>query len=221
MHRLAVLLLCCLLVGVAAVAAPAPVFKPDRTRWLGLDGWDGPVYQAGVCTIVRDGGRLTISMPPHAPDQGRNFSLVRDAEGDFTFTVRLEVDVRQRGDEGSYRAGIVLSGGETTIDTGLWAHRGDGCEGTVFYGYKVRGGGGGTHCSGSTATPIYFRLTRRAGTVLAEYNEDGEHWNHLNDGRAKFDLPMSVKVGVMAEVWASDDGSFVAAFDQFSLTPLK
>ena len=38
MYRSLALLLCSLLAAFAALAAPAPVYKPDRTRWLGMEG---------------------------------------------------------------------------------------------------------------------------------------------------------------------------------------
>jgi hypothetical protein len=212
MHRLAVLLLCSSLAAFAAWAAPAPVYKPDRTRWLGVTGWDRPACQGASCT--RHGDRLSVSMPPPAHGQKRSFALTRNAEGDFTLVVRLKLNLRHRSDEGFYRAGITLSAGTTSVDLGLSAH------GTAFFRLSRAGGGTGQSRSSSTMeTPDFFRLTRRAGTLLAEYSYDGGHWECFNDAATEIDLPRKVKVGVFA--MATADGTCEPVFDQFSLTPLK
>ena len=57
MHRIAALLLCSSLAAVVW-AAPAPVYKPDRTRWLGMDGWDAPLDRHRDCRFGRDRDKL-------------------------------------------------------------------------------------------------------------------------------------------------------------------
>src|SRR4051794_38359637 len=94
MLRQAALLLCAA-IAFAVSAAPAPVFKPDRTRWLGLDGWDKPVDPAGDCRFDRDRGKLTMTVRGQERDYEPNgvvlyaIRLMRDVDGDFVAVVRV------------------------------------------------------------------------------------------------------------------------------------
>ena len=128
MHRLAALLLCSLVVAFAALAAPAPVYKPDRTRWLGMAGWDRPACEGAGCT--RHGHRLAVSDGAPVCGGERSFSLGRDAEGDFVLALRLKVET---SDSGATRAttgpASPSRGRRLRFELGLSAHRGDGEDG--------------------------------------------------------------------------------------------
>ena len=115
--RVTALLVCSLLGAVAAVAAPAPVFKGKPSR-MWVTGWDEAVDQQGGCRFDRDGDKLALTVPPgkaryHDVKGGRRDApyLVRDVEGDFTVRVRVDGDLgppggRPRG------AGLLLIGGK-------------------------------------------------------------------------------------------------------------
>ena len=213
--RLAAFLTCPLLVAVAAVAAPAPVYKPDRTRWLGVAGWDRPACEGASCT--RHGDRIAVSMPPPAPGRVRSFSLGRDAEGDFVLAIRLKVNLKQRGDKGHYWAGIAVSGGEASVSLDLSGRRGDGDDGFASLHFSQAGSlSGRVHSGFSMSSPLTLRLSRQAGKVLAEYSRDGKGWVRLKEGWTGIELPKKVQLSVVAGASASDAGTFEAVFDKFS-----
>lgn len=218
MHRLAttrviVLLLWCLVVVMAAVAAPAPIPKPMKV-WE--TGWDKPVDPVGDCRFDRNGDKLTITVPGEGHgwrDDGRELNaprLLRSIEGDFTLEVRVKGNFDQP--TGFRTAGIVLLAGtnEATMYFSPW----------LFISSLVRPGRSHSHTSFriNKTECVYLRLQRRDQRLLMKTSLDGKVWDSTVDEDGYLDLPRKLSVGVVAS--ATAEGKFEAVFDQFVLTVL-
>jgi regulation of enolase protein 1 (concanavalin A-like superfamily) len=217
--------LLCAAVACAAFAAPAPVYKPERTRWLGMSGWDKPIDPVGDCLFDRGGGRLTIGA---RPGKDRSYSqksaphLLREVEGDFVLRVRVGGEF-EHDRRGGYRsAGILMVGGESywmvqrmTYFTKSGNHGFKAvacCEGRMNSEWLDRQG---LHGSASG----YVRLARKGDEVELEASEDGKTWRAVMGRHRIKGLANTLRVGVVVESRTREP--FKPVFDQFSLTPLK
>src|SRR5258708_40218715 len=113
MHRLAAfLLLWALLLAGALLAAPAPFPRPTRPKTPWLDGWDRPVDLLGNCRFLRDGDRLSITVPADA-EVYHAARLLRDVEGDFVLRVRVAGNFKEAaGTTGACSAGLMVTEGK-------------------------------------------------------------------------------------------------------------
>jgi hypothetical protein len=227
MHRSLALLLCSLLAAFAAFAAPAPVYKPDRTRWLGLSGWDKPTDPRGGSRFAQAGEKLTITVPSdrhHGHDHDRHLTnaprLLRGVRGDFDVRVRVGGRFLPASQSTRRVAGLVLAGGEDTcyLERSTWEEFGVLTH--QFWGTFYRPGS--RLSQRMKADPRraegYMRMERLGEQLTLMASEDGFEW-YTVECKELAGLPPEVKVGVFAA--AADNGPFEAAFDQFSLTPLK
>jgi regulation of enolase protein 1 (concanavalin A-like superfamily) len=216
-----------LAVSVAAVAAPAPVYKPDSSRWFGIADWDNLVDPSGACRLDGGGGKLTIRLPAgkgHGFDKDKSWlsapRLLRAVDGDFAAQVRVDGDFILGRRAGEFRgAGIFLTDGERHCLVARLAKRGalrafDGCYGSA-----------GTAEESESFVPrrspkgraVYLRLERRGDGLTMEASRDGVSWTRI-DGWDSIKLARKVKVGVV--VAADAMIGFHASFDDFKLTPL-
>jgi hypothetical protein len=125
------------------------------------------------------------------------------------------------------RAGLVLTDGRGFLlfgrVTGPVALKDRGDEEdvqTIYCGIRGPGGSGGLVFGGPPPRgATYLRLTRRGRLLTMQYSVDGRDWSGKGQTAGWNYLPRRVKVGVAME--ATADGTFVAEFDQFALTPLS
>jgi regulation of enolase protein 1 (concanavalin A-like superfamily) len=203
MHRLAALLLCSSLAAVVAWAAPAPVYKADRTRWLGMDGWDAPIDRHGDCRFGRDRDKLVLTVPtgkarPHDVTGRRRRRdapyLARPVEGDFAVRVRVAGQFGPPGG-GCRGAGLLLMDGEESWLLLRWAGVGKNRAEHSFDGYCAA-----WRCSYLGKYQVkksYLRLVRRGDRVSMHASEDGVDWVDLEEQK-DCNLPRRLKVGVIA-----------------------
>jgi regulation of enolase protein 1 (concanavalin A-like superfamily) len=229
MHRLTALLLCSLLVAFAAVAAPAPVYKGQPpASWV--KGWNEPTDSQGGCRFDRDGGRLTLTVPPgkaryHDVREGRRDApcLLRDVEGDFRVQVRIGGDFGRPGG-GPRGAGLMLLAGEDgwLLLRGAGRRNAREPDGHRFLTYcagPFRGAmSEGSYAVKSPHKNCRLRLERRGDRMAMHVSEDGVGWTARYE-QTEGGLPRRMKVGVAAQAGA--DGGLEAVFDEFELTLLK
>jgi hypothetical protein len=220
MLRVLGLLPCALIVAVAAMAAPAPVYKPRlNTAWV--TGWDKPVDPLGDCRFDKEGDKLTISVPGKGHTFGREVAgisaphLLREVEGDFSVEVRVVGDFRDANfNPGETRrgGGLLLADGVNLVRFGRFVDDGNSIE------LQVAGPDGG-RCMGGAAAfpePIHLRIERRKDVLTMKFSRDRREWS-TPFAPYLVALPKKLKVGVFAESMAP--GSFAPVFDQFVLTP--
>src|SRR4051794_29077562 len=97
-------ILCSLLVAVAAVAAPAPVY---RASGVWVEGWAEPVDPLGDSRFDRDSKTLSVTVRGKKEGSGRGYlgrdlpyaaRLLRDVDGDFSAQVRVGGDFHWVGE---------------------------------------------------------------------------------------------------------------------------
>jgi regulation of enolase protein 1 (concanavalin A-like superfamily) len=230
MPRVAASLLCAA-VAFAALAAPAPVYRPDPdpTRWFGLGGWKRPGRLSGHSPWGKTGTSTTVTVPAV---KKKNviyiLSIRRDVEGDFRMQVRVRGDFRK----GCNSAGLFLSWGKNAepwyknaeLSVGLGAKN----PGTEFLTEGRLPDNSSWTCRWEAAPSgkgDYVRLERRGGELIAAVSADGSTWVRFPDvklpqqPRIPRNPPRTLTVGVFAK---ADGGTGIeAVFDEFELRPPK
>ena len=120
------LLPCTLIVAVAAMAAPAPIYRA-KPFLLWVTGWNRPVDALGDCRFEKEGDKLTITVPGAGHDFAGQVErltaphLLRDVEGDFSVEVRVGGQFEHKNPQnGQLRrgAGLLLSDGDKLVRFG-------------------------------------------------------------------------------------------------------
>lgn len=220
------LLLICVVFGVGLLTTPAPLPRP----WF--DGWDKPLDPLGNCRFVREGDKLTITVPGQGYEldgYSNRFTapcLLRPVEGDFSVTVRVGGRICPTAASGFHSAGILLTNGKIFIKVmRIAAPEGfkteDGAAISPFCAEATVLGGGTLRFfdgNGPQVEPVYLRLVRLRNQLRVAFSEDGKKWVDMHAPANQFDqvkLPGQLKVGVIAESSSTDH--FEPWFDQFDL----
>ena len=219
------LLPCALLVAVAAMAAPAPIYRAKPfTLWV--TGWNRPVDALGDCRFDKEDDKLTITVPGAGhgfPGQVERLSaphLLRDVEGDFSVEVRVGGRFEHKNPQnGQLRrgAGLLLSDGDKLVRFGRVVDENN----VMVLGVFCPPMSGSTGDPSTVQNPTYLRIERRNNVLTLKHSTDRQKWTNPFEGHPAWNVPFAkkIQVGVFAESMAP--GSFAPAFDQFVLTPSK
>ena len=224
MHRLAASLLCAF-VAFAALAAPAPLFKPKPLK-VWVDGWDDPVVLIGDCRFAAHADKLTVtaSAPdPKGVQKNATGQMLRPVVGDFDIEARVSIDTRYPSDATANRmlAGIRIEAvkGVALAATPLVMVQAD-YDRVHVWGILGVPGSWFAERGVTPGKPVRLRLTRRGDSLAAAYSLDGVEWKTKTQRPGvAVKLPARLKVGVIVE--SLGRGSGKAVFDRFELTPLK
>jgi regulation of enolase protein 1 (concanavalin A-like superfamily) len=218
--RLVLALLLCG-VGVSALAAPAPFPRQARQEGVWYAGWDAPADPLGDCRFVRRGGSLTIGVPSgchdvYAFDDRLNAPhLMRDVEGDFCLTVRVNGGELLDKDVAWRSAGLLLLAGARAVSLELLATDCGFKAAAYLYQEDERSRSGMIHSLTQSDSLLWLRLRRQGDEVMALYSKDGQHWRAMQI-RRDVTFPARLRVGVFASVNGS--GAFEVVFDKLAFT---
>jgi hypothetical protein len=215
-------LACCVLVasGLAVLLAYAPAAPAPSSPWA--DGWK--TYPAKGCRFDRRFG-LTITLPAKGCySEEAAPRLVRCVKGDFTAEVRVCGSFRPAVVPGKLAAvvgaGLLVDDGKMrrTLERHAWTRdTGDATHIVIWDASMWLGAAkSGVGEAAVGHVPVWLRLRRRDGRLLASYRTAGKPWVTL---KSFYDrkLPPTLTVGVFAEACLPRT-PFKPTLDHFRLT---
>jgi|SRR5579883_1187298 len=223
-RRLAWLPLLALPLAVVVFAAPVP--KPPGP---GVAAFGTVVDPDKDCQFAADDGRLTISLPAAhhtlttTPTSKNAPRVVRDVDGDFTATVRVEAKLPENptsdlpGVDPGVAAGLVVWADSGNYVCLTRAHELLGAKrvSSAEFHYLEDGQEGGT--SGAPApldtAGVFLRVTRQGARITGEISPDGKEWARVSATDLK--AASRVRVGVFAENTAGR--KVIAVFDKYEV----
>ena len=189
-----------------------------------IEGWGTAFNPDDDCKITVDGKNLAVEVPgtPHGMKPEFNAPrVVREVEGDFSVTVRVEGAFQPGGTSTSAKyvpfngAGLfVWNDADNYIRLERAAILKNGKLITYAMFEEEEGGHqAGYQGPGIPAGPVHLRLERRGGRIVAAVGPDGEHWKTMKPYDVKW--PPHLKVGIA--VVSSSGLPMTAKFVDFNL----
>jgi len=183
--------------------------KVARKNQVGkpIAGWGTAFNPDNDCTIKPDGKDLTVEVPgkPHGFHPEYNAPrVIRDVEGDFLATVKVEGTFQPGGTSTNAKtvpfngAGLVVwNDAENYIRLERAAILRGGKVTTYAMLEELEGGHQGASHSGPLPPgTAYLRIERRGGRIVAGISPDGAQWKTLRPIDVSY--PPKLKVGVAA-----------------------
>ena len=183
--------------------------KVARKNQVGkpIEGWGTAFNPDNDCTIKVEGKDLTVEVPgkPHGFIPEYNAPrVIRDVEGDFQATVKVEGTFQPGGTSTNTKtvpfngAGLVVwKDAENYIRLEHAAILRNGKVSTYAMLEELEGGHQGASHSGPLPPgTAYLRIERRGGRVVAGISPDGSQWKALRPIDVNY--PPKLKVGIAA-----------------------
>lgn len=228
-----------------AVAAPVPKEAADQKLVSVYGTPTEPEYPVAEGLTVRSertkNGVLHLTVPKSHPSRdldacdGVRPQLVREVDGDFQLTVRVQHQLAKSADRARDAAGRRVVGvwagvgiwdGETREPLTTFVHGASYTDSTWTGLYRFhlgvpneRGASGSTADLKRVDQPLWLRLQRSGNKLEYQVGRDGKNWTAFYDTVCKADLPRKLKVGPVAFKTTAEE--YTAEFDQYEIQPLK